>query len=591
MNKRKRSVYLATVKRVYKGKTYVSHLLRHTYREDGKVKQLTLGSLTDLPDDLIELIRRRLAKGASVGVGAGDSDEFEIVRSLPHGHVAAVLGVIRKIGLDSLLCSTGSRESRIVLALIALRLISPGSKLAHLAALKAETAQNTLATELRLDDLETAEVYESLDWLLSRQSRIEKKLAKRHLKDGTLLLYDVSSSYYTGRQSELVKHGYSRDGKPAEPQIVYGLLCTPEGCPVAVEVFPGNTADPKTFSQQVQRISERFQLRQAVFVGDRGMITSARINEDLRQVEGLSWISALRNDNIKKLAEAKTVERSLFDERDLAEVQSEDHPGERLIVCRNPFLADERARKRKELLAAAQSKLEAIAKAVSRERNPLRGKDKIGERLGRDLKDSKMSKHFETTIEDDKFTYRLREAEVAEEAALDGIYVIRTNVAAETLSAEQVVAGYKGLSKVERAFRSLKTTMLHLRPIYHWRDDRIRAHVFLCMLSYYVEWHLRRDLRPLLFHDEHREAAEQQRHSIVRPAPRSKAAVRKERERRTEDGLPVQSLRCLLGDLATICRNTVRLRSSSATFERVTVPTDSQLRALELLGVALEAAK
>jgi len=358
MNKRKRSVYLATVKRVYKGKTYVSHLLRHTYREDGKVKQLTLGSLTDLPDDLIELIRRRLAKGASVGVGAGDSDEFEIVRSLPHGHVAAVLGVIRKIGLDSLLCSTGSRESRIVLALIALRLISPGSKLAHLAALKAETAQNTLATELRLDDLETAEVYESLDWLLSRQSRIEKKLAKRHLKEGTLLLYDVSSSYYTGRQSELVKHGYSRDGKPAEPQIVYGLLCTPEGCPVAVEVFPGNTADPKTFSQQVQRISERFQLRQAVFVGDRGMITSARINEDLRQVEGLSWISALRNDNIKKLAEAKTVERSLFDERDLAEVQSEDHPGERLIVCRNPFLADERARKRKELLAAAQSKLD-----------------------------------------------------------------------------------------------------------------------------------------------------------------------------------------------------------------------------------------
>ena len=503
---------------------YVSHLLRHTYREDGKVKQLKLGSLTDLPDDLIELIRRWLKNGEPTGGGKGEGDDFEIVRTLPHGHIAAVLGTMRKIGLDKLLCSTGSRQSRIVLALIALR------------------------------------------------------------------LYDVSSSYYTG-QSELVKHGYSRDGKPAEPQIVYGLLCTPEDCPVAVEVFPGNMADPKTFSQQVQRVSERFQLRQAVFVGDRGMITSARIDEDLRQVEGFSWISALRNDTIKKLAEAKTVEQTLFDERELADVHSEDHPGERLIVCRNPFLADERARKRKELLAAAQRKLEAIAKAVSRERNPLRGKDKIGERLGRDLKDSKMGKHFETTIEDDKFTYRLREAEVAEEAALDGIYVVRTNVAAETLSAEQVVAGYKSLSHVERAFRSLKTTMLQLRPIYHWRDDRIRAHVFLCMLSYYVEWHLRRELRPLLFHDEQREAAEQQRASIVRPAPRSEAAVRKERERRTKDGLPVQSLRCLLSNLATICRSTVRWRGSSATFERVTLPTDLQCRALELLGVSLEPAK
>ena len=590
MNKPKRSVYLATVKRVYKGKTYVSHLLRHTYREGGKVKQLTLGSLTDLPDDVIELIRRRLNKGEPIGSGEGD-DDFEIVRSLPHGHVTAVLGAMRKIGLDKLLCSVGSRESRVVLALIALRLISPGSKLAHFAALNPDTAQNTLATELQLDDLETAEVYTSLDWLLSRQSRIEKKLAKRHLKDGTLLLYDVSSSYYTGRESDLVKHGYSRDGKPAEPQIVYGLLCTPEGCPVAVEVFPGNTADPKTFSQHVQRIRERFQLRQAVFVGDRGMITSARIDEDLRQVEGFCWISALRNDTIKKLAEAKGVDRSLFDERDLVEVQSDENPDERFIVCRNPFLADERARKRNELLAAAQRKLEAIAKAVSRERNPLRGKDKIGERLGRDLKNSKMKKHFETTIEDDKFTYRLRADEVAEEAALDGIYVIRTNVSAETLSAEQVVAGYKRLSHVEQAFRSLKTTMLQLRPVYHWRDDRIRAHVFLCMLAYYVEWHLRRDLRPLLFHDEEREEAEQQRGSIVRPAPRSEAAVRKERARCTEDGLPVQSLRCLLRDLATICRNTVRWRSSSATFERVTLPTDSQRRALELLGVSLDTAK
>lgn len=588
MSKSKRSVYVATVRRQHKGKTYVSHLLRHTYRENGQVKQLTLGSLSDLPEDLIELIRRRL--NSDEPLDTGDND-FEITRSLPHGHVAAVLGTIRKIGLDKLVSSTDCREARIILALLVQRIIAPGSKLSHLNALRAETCQHTLAEELRLEELETAEVYEALDWLLKRQSRIENKLAKRHLSEGTLVLYDASSSYYTGRQSSLIKHGYSRDGKPAEPQIVYGLLCARDGCPVAVEVFPGNTADPVTFTAQVQRLRERFGLRRVVLVGDRGMITSARIDEDLRGVEGLAWITALRNDSIKALAEAKIVQRSLFDERNLAEVASEDYPGERLIVCRNPLLADERARKRRELLSTATTKLDAIARAVARSANPLRGKAAIALRVGRELKSTKMLKHFELTIEDNVFSYRIREDQIAEEAALDGIYVIRTSVPAEELSAEQAVAEYKGLSRVESAFRSLKTTQLQLRPIYHWKDDRIRAHVFLCMLAYYLEWHMRRALRPMLFADHEREAAELTRQSIVTPAPRSDAASRKEQTKRTDDGIPVQSFRSLLRDLATISRNTIQWKEGTdVTYTRITVPTSVQKQALELLGVPLDPA-
>jgi transposase len=357
-------------------------------------------------------------------------------------------------------------------------------------------------------------------------------------------------------------------------------------------VFPGNTADPTTFTAQVARIRERFGLRRVVLVGDRGMITSARIEKDLRGVEGLDWITALRNESIQSLADKKVLQPSLFDERDLAEVVSTDHPGERLVVCRNPLLADERARKRGELLATAQTKLDAIVKAVARERNPLRGKARIGLRVGRELQSTKMLKHFELTIEDEAFSYRLREEEVAQEAALDGIYVIRTSVSPENLTTDQVVAAYKGLSQVEWAFRTLKTTQLQLRPIYHWKDERIRAHVFLCMLAYYVEWHMRRALSPLLFQDHERAAAEATRASIVRPAPRSEAARGKEQTKHTADGIPVQSFRSLLKDLSTICRNTIRVTDHAlATFERITLPTPAQQRAFELLGIAVDAAK
>jgi transposase len=584
MSNNKRAVHIATITKHHKGKTYVSHLLRHTYREDGKVKHLTLGNLSDLPDDLIQVIRKRLAGDPL----PDDNDDVQVVRSLPHGHVAAVLGTLRKIGLDRLIASKPCREAQLVIAMVVLRIIAPGSKLANLTSLQRETAEHSLADELQLEDIDTPELYEALDWLLQRQTRIENKLAKKHLEEGTLVLYDVSSSYYTGRQSELIKMGYSRDGKPGEPQIVYGLLCAPNGCPVAIEVFSGNTADPTTFTAQVNKLRNRFGITRVVLVGDRGMITSKRINEDLRDVEGLDWITALRNDSIKKLVEQGTIQLSLFDERDLAEVTSDNYPGERLIVCRNPLLAAERARKRKELLAAAEKKLDAVVKAVSREQRPLRGKDKIGLRLGRDLKSTKMQKHFELTIKDDSFSYQRRDEQIAEEAALDGLYVVRTSVLDETLSAEQAVSAYKDLSQVEWAFRSLKSVDLHVRPIYHWKDDRIKAHVFLCMLAYYLEWHLRGALAELLFDDHERESAEATRASIVSPAPRSESAKRKDHERRTAAGLPVQSFQCLLKDLATLCKNRVRWVSSpELEFERVTLPTELQSRVFELLEVAI----
>ncbi len=584
MSNNQRSVHVATITKHQGGKTYVTHLLRHTYRENGKVKQLTLGNLSDLPDDLIQVIRKRLS-GEPL---PNESDDFQIVRSLPHGHVAAVLGILRKIGLDRLIASKPCREAQLVVAMIVLRIIAPGSKLANLTSLQPETAEHSLADELHLEEIETPELYKALDWLLKRQTRIENKLAKKHLEDGTLVLYDVSSSYYTGRQSALIRMGYSRDGKPGQPQIVYGLLCAPDGCPIAIEVFSGNTADPTTFTAQVKKVRKRFGINRVVFVGDRGMITSKRIQEDLRDEEGLDWITALRNTSIKKLVEQRVIQPSLFDERDLVEVTSDDYPGERLIVCRNPLLAHKRARKRKELLASAEKKLDAVVKAVSRSQNPLRGKDKIGLRIGRELKSTKMQKHFELTIQEDSFSYRRKTDQIAAETALDGLYVVRTSTSGEMLSSEQAVLAYKSLSQVESAFRSLKNIDLKIRPIYHWKDDRIKSHVFLCMLAYYLEWHMRSHLVELLFDDHEREAAESDRASVVSKAPRSKGAKRKEQVRRTSDGFPVQSFQCLLKDLGTLCKNRVCWKSSpDVEFDRLTEPTQLQRQAFGLLGISI----
>jgi transposase len=472
--------------------------------------------------------------------------------------------------------------------MIVARILQPASKLATHRALQEETATTSLGLELELGDVQEDELYAALDWLLERQKRIETKLAHKHLADATLVLYDVTSSYYTGHRSDLIQFGYSRDGRRDCAQIVYGLLCNAEGCPVAIEVFAGNTADPKTLSAQIQKVRQRFGVRRVVFVGDRGMITTRRIDEELRDVEGLDWISALRADSIKVLAAQGVIQPSLFDERDLAEVVSPDFPGERLIVCRNPLLAAERARKREELLAATEKELDKIVAATQRPRNPLRGEARIGMKVGRLLNKRKVGKHFELTISADRFSYCRNESRITEEAALDGIYVIRTSVSAAAFSSEDTVRAYKDLSKVEHAFRSIKTVDLKVRPIFHWLDDRIRAHVFLCMLAYYVEWHMRRQLAPILFDDHDRQEAEAQRRSIVAPAPRSEAAQAKDETKRTKDGLPVHSFRSLLADLGTLAKNRVRLTGSpDAELYVMTQPTSLQQRALDLLGIAL----
>jgi len=579
MSRKRRAVHVATITKRHNGRTYQTHLLRRTYREGGKVKHETLGNLSDLPPDAIEYIRKRLRGDPPLDCDGA----FEIRRSLPHGHVAAVLGTMRKIGLESVIGSVPSRERDLVTALIVSRMIHPGSKLAAFNGLCEETAQSTLAEELGLGEIDPKELYKSLDWLLKRQTRIENKLAKKHLTDGTLVLYDISSSYYTGRTSALVRRGYSRDGKKSFPQIVYGLLCDRDGCPVAIEVFAGNTADPNTLGSQIRKLRQRFSLKRVVLVGDRGMITSRRIDEEIRDVDGLEWITALRSESIRKLVSKKAIQQSLFDEKNLAEITSEEFPGERLIVCRNPILAEERARKRRELLQATENKLDKIVEAVTRKKAPLRGEAKIGLRVGRVLNKYKMAKHFELEIKQDQFTYQRRGAKIAEEAALDGLYVIRTSVDAEEFSSEETVRTYKSLSQVERAFRSMKTVDLEIRPIFHWKDDRIRAHVFLCMLAYYVEWHLRRNLKPLLFDDHERESVEATRSSVVEPAPRSQAAKQKDYGKRTDDNYPVQSFRSLLKDLGTMCRNYAK--AQSVEFSILTTPTPLQQRVFELLGI------
>jgi transposase len=585
MSRRSGAVHVATTRRVYKSRVYETHLLRRTYREGGKVKHQTLANLSHLPSDLIEIIRQRLR-----GESSPESKPWEIVRTFPHGHVLAVLGTLTSLGLETILASRPSRERSLVIAMLVARILQPASKLATARLLQEETATTSLGLELSLgrERIGEQELYGALDWLLERQTRIETKLAGKHLCEGTLILYDVTSSYYTGHRSGLVQFGYNRDGKRGFPQIVYGLLCNAEGCPVAIEVFAGNTADSKTLSAQITKVRRRFGVRRVVFVGDRGMITSRRIDEELRGVVGLAWITALRADTIRLLAEQRIIQPSLFDERNLAEVVSPEFPDERLIVCRNPLLAAERARKRAELLAATERQLDEIVTATRRAQKPLSGQAKIGLRVGRVLNRHKVGKHFELTIDDDNFSYRRNEARIAAEGELDGIYVIRTSVKPEALTSEDTVRAYKDLSTVERAFRSLKTVDLKVRPIFHWLDDRIRAHVFLCMLAYYVEWHMREKLAPLLFDDHERDEAEASRDSIVQPAPRSVAARAKDKTKQTEDGLPVHSFRTLLADLGTLAKNSVRVQGESrSAFYELTRPTPLQQRALELLGIAL----
>jgi len=494
---------------------------------------------------------------------------------------------MRRLGLAHLLAPQRGTERDCIEAMIAARLLSPSSKLATARSLATATLESTLGELLGIEHVDENDLYDAMDWLLPKQPDIEKTLAKRHLCEGTLALYDLTSTYFEGRTCPLARHGHSRDGKAERPQIVFGLLTNAEGCPVAVEVFEGNTGDPKTVATQIQKLRERFSLKRVVLVGDRGMITSARIREDLRPAEGVAWITALRSPAIRQLRDAGTIQLSLFDDKDLAEVTSPDFPDERLVACRNPLLAEERARKREELLQATERELAKVVQAVQRPKRPLKGKDAIGLRVGKVIGRFKMKKHFSIQITEDGFTYQRIPESIASEAALDGIYVVRTIVPANEMTDSDVVRSYKRLAVVERAFRSLKTVDLEVRPIHHRNADRVRAHVFLCMLAYYVEWHMRRALAPMLFDDDDKAAGDALRTSIVAPAKRSPSALRKAFTKRTADGAPVHSFRTLLRDLATVAKNSVKPKAEGVVeFDMVTTPTPLQQRALQLLQVS-----
>ena len=573
MARRGGAVHVATVRTRYKDRVYVSHLLRRSYREGGKVKHETLGNLSHLPEGVIELVRRALAGEELVPAG----EAFAIERSLPHGHVAAVLGTLRALGLERLLGRERSRERDLCVALVCQRLLRPGSKLAA----TRQFALTTLGEELSVEGASESELLSALDWLLTRQERIERALARRHLSPGGLVLYDLSSSYLEGRCCPLAELGYSRDGRRGKLQINYGLTCSPEGRPLAIEVVRGGLHDDATLPSAVERLQQRFGIERVVFVGDRGMITQAGI-ETLTE-HGFGWITALKAKQVQRLAREGALQLSLFDERSLAEISSDAFPGERLVVCRNPHVAHERARKREDLLRATERELAKVVRSVDGPRGRLHGAraGAIGERVGRVCNRYKVAKHFTLRIEDGHFEYGRREEAIAAEAALDGIYVLRTSVAAAELAAPAVVRAYKQLAKAERAFRAMKAPELEIRPVHHHLEQRVRAHVFLCMLAYYVQFELEQRLAPLLFKDDSPLAPV----DPVAPAQRSPAAKAKAQSKRTAEGFPAHSFPDLLTALSTLTRNRVRLRGAQASFEQLAQATALQSRAFDLLEV------
>jgi transposase len=576
------AAHVATTRRRYKDRVYETYLLRQSYREGDSVRHRTLANLSHLPAHIIDWIRRGL-RGETL---VAPEEAFEIVRSRPHGHVAAILGTMRRLGLDQLLASKPSRQRTLCLAMIAARIFAPASKLATARGLGPETLNSSLGEVLDIAGATADDLYEALDWLASRQGRIEAALARRHLGEGALVCYDVTSVVYEGKTCPLAQWGHPRDGRRGKPQILVGLATNSEGCPVAVEVFPGNTADSKTLAPQVQRLRRRFGLQRVVVVGDRGMITQARIREDLASAQ-LDWITALRAPQIRQLVEAGALQLSLFDQRDLAEITSPEYPGERLVVCRNPLLATERARKREALLAATEQELDKIVQATRRTARPLRGQTQIALRVGKVIQRFKVGKHFCLQITDQAFSYQRDTAGIAQEALLDGIYVIRSSLPEQALGAEQAVRAYKRLSAVERAFRTLKSLDLLIRPIYHRLEERVRGHVLVCMLAYYVEWHMRGALAPLLFDDDDKAAADALRKSVVAPARRSQKAQRKAETQHTEEGWPVHNFQTLLSDLATIAKNRLELKTpEDVTVEMTTTPTALQQRAFDLLQVS-----
>jgi len=556
-------------------------LLRESYREGGKVRNRTLANLSHWPEHRVDALARTL-KGLSPKLDL--SDAFEITRSLPHGHVAAVLGTARRLGLDDLLDSAPSRHRDLVMAMLVAQVIAPSSKLATARGLRTETATSSLGQVLGVSACDEDDLYAAMDWALARKDAIENALAARHLVNGTLVLYDVSSAAFEGRTCPLGTIGHARDGVKGRLQIVYGLLCSPAGIPIAIEVFEGSTADPKTLAAQIAKLKTRFGLARVCLVGDRGMLTNARIRDEVRPAQ-LDWISALRAPQIKALVEHGALQLSLFDTQDLVEIDSPDFPGERLVCCHNPVLAAERARKRGELLAATEKELAPIAAAARRQKRPLRGKDTIALRVGKVINHYKMAKHFHLQITDDSFTFTPNTEAIAAEAALDGIYVLRTSLPADSLPTDDVVLRYKGLEDVERFFRTLNSE-LDVRPIRHRLADRVRAHMFLRMLSYYISWHMKAALAPILFVDNDKPAAAAKRATPVAPAQRSADALAKAARKRTTEDTPVHSFTTVLADLATICANQIQPADDMPAFTMTTTPTPLQRRAFELLDLS-----
>jgi transposase len=551
-------------------------LLREGWREGGRVRKRTLANLTRWPPEQIESLRRVLRGETLVSI----EEVFAVERSLPHGHVEAVLGIVRKLGVEKMLSSRRCRERDLVVGMLVEQLIHPCSKLAT----TRMWHTTTLAEGLSIGDADEDALYEALDWLLERQGRIEGKLAKRHLSEGGSVLYDVSSSYYEGHTCPLVQYGHDRDKKKGKPIVVYGVMTDAVGRPVAVDVYPGNTGDPTTIPDQVEKLRKRFGLSRVVLVGDRGMLTQTQI-EHLKAYPGVGWISALRSPAIRKLVESGALQMSLFDHQGLAEIVSPEYPGERLVACLNPLLRDERRRKREELLGMTAAALAKIAEDVARRTKKPLGKDEIGLKIGKIINRFKVGKHFTLRIEEGHFAWERDEVSIRREEALDGIYVIRTSEPRKRLSAENAVRQYKSLSRVERLFRTLKGIDLRVRPIRHRTEAHVRAHIFLCVLAYYVEWHMRQALAPLLFDDEELETDRKVRDPVA-PAKASKSARRKKAKRVGSDGLPVHSFETLLRTLATQCRNRCRMVSvpSGATVDQVTEPTPLQVRARELLA-------
>ena len=564
---------MVTTRRRYKRKLYETHLLRRTYREGGKVKNETVGNLSHLPPHVIELVRRAL-RGETF---APTRELFEVTASRIHGDVGAVLAAMKRLGFPELLASRPCWEADVVMGMVAARIVAPHTKLATTRWWRTRT----LAEDLGIERADEGELYAAMDWLLSRQGAIQKRLAARHLGNGSLALYDLTSSYFEGTTCPLARLGHNRDGKKGKLQVNYGLLTDRRGCPVSVSVYEGNTGDPKTLMPQVEKLREDFGLERVVMVGDRGMIGQAAI-EQLRDLKGLAWITALKSGQIRALVEGGSLQLGLFDEKNLFEMTHADYPGERLVACRNPELGRLRGHKRQALLEATTKELEEVRARVAN--GKLRGAGKIGVRVGRVVNKYKVAKHFDLDIDDHRFDFRVRTHEVAAEAALDGIYVIRTSLPKKEMSGADVVRGYKSLSEVERAFRTMKTIDLKVRPIHHRKEDRVRAHIFLCMLAYYVEWHMREAWRELLFADE--DLAAKATRDPVAPAQRSEAAQQKAATHTLQDGTSAHSFRTLLEELSTIVRNTCRAPGASKdapTFRVVTTPSEKQRRALRLL--------